>query len=154
MEVKTRRLDRVMELVTRPEEFREYVRWHLRGLWFAPVVCISSTTGKNVPGLLETVQQLHEQARVRVRTSELNEAIHEMSRRRRPPSKGARPGNILYATQVGVAPPTIALFVNDSADVTPDYERYLANQLRRRFAFCSVPIRFAVRRRTRPPEED
>ena len=143
------------DLVEPPEaEFHEYVRWHLRGVSFAPVVCISATTGHNVFVLLDLVQGLYEQAHARVRTSELNDAIHGSTALRRPPSKSNQPGNILYATQVGVAPVTIALFVNDSAQITAGYERYLANQLRQRFAFSAVPIRFAVRRRTRPPREE
>jgi len=140
-----------MDLVEPTEsEFHEYARWNLPGIRFAPVVCISAKTGRNVFRLIELTRELYEQSLVRIGTGELNEALSKLTTRRRPHSKGARPGNVLYATQVSVAPPTIALFVNDSADVTEDYERYLANQLRREFAFSSVPIRFVVRRRGKP----
>ncbi len=135
-----------------PAEFTEYAHFHLPNLRFAPVVCISAETGHRVRVLLEKVKELRAQALARVRTSELNEAMGEITARRRPPSKGNRPGNILYTTQVGEAPPTVALFVNDSVRITPSYERYLANQLRGRLPFSNVPIRFATRRRARADE--
>ena len=134
------------------EQFERYVRWQLPPLKFAPLVFISARTGQNVLALLEAVQELHRQSLVRVGTGELNRAMEEITARRHPRSKGARPGNILYATQVGVGPPTIALFVNDSAWITEDYERYLANQLRARLPFSSIPIRFLTRRRQPVPE--
>ena len=143
-----------IDMVKPPEgEFNEYVRWHLPGLRFAPVVCISAKTGMNVFRLMELAQGLREQSMVRVKTSELNEAMSKITARKRPPTKGNRPGNILYATQVGTQPPTIALFVNDSANIPDDYERYLANQLWWEFAFSSVPVRFVVRRRGKPSEK-
>ena len=136
-----------------PAQFDEYVHFHLPNLRFAPVVCISAQTGRRVPALLDMVQGLRSQALERVGTGALNRAMQEITTRKHPPSRGARPGNILYATQVGTEPPTIALFCNDSAKITPDYERYLANQLRQRMPFSSIPIRFAIRRRGGPQEE-
>ena len=136
-----------------PAEFVEYVRFHLPNLRFAPVTCISALTGHNVPALLDMAHGLREQSLVRVRTSELNRAMQSITARKRPPSKTNKLGNILYATQVGAAPPTIALFANDSARITPDYERYLANQLRSELPFHNVPIRFVTRRRHGAGEE-
>ena len=132
---------------TDPSQFSEYVRANLPPVRFAPVVCVSALRGDRVPALMDMVLGLRQQSLERVATGPLNQAMKEIGARRRPPSKTSRPGNILYCTQVGVAPPTIALFCNDSADITPAYERYLANQLRLQFPFSSVPIRFAVRRR-------
>ncbi len=136
----------------RKEEFRRYVRWQLPVLKFAPLLFISAKTGRNVLELLEMVQQLYEQSNVRVKTSDLNEAMERITARNHPPRKGNRPAKILYTTQVGVRPPTIALFVNDSTRITEQYERYLANHLREEFAFRSIPIRFVTRRRRRGPE--
>jgi GTP-binding protein len=130
-------------------DFPEYLWWEMPGLRYAPIVMMSALTGENTMPLLETVRTVHQEAGTRVKTAELNTVMQEVTSRRRPDSKGARPGNVLYSTQVGVRPPTVALFVNDSARVTEAYERYLANQLRQRLPFAHVPIRFAVRRRQR-----
>jgi len=133
-------------------QYDQYLWCHLPALRFAPVVLTSALAGKNVLELLDVAQDLRRQGEVRVKTSELNAVVQEICARKRPDSTGSRPGNILYATQVGVLPPTVALFVNDSARITETYERYLANQLRSHLPYSQVPIRFVVRRR-RPREK-
>ena len=136
------------------ERFREYVLANLPGMSFAPVACISALTGDGVLSLLEEVCSLYEQSFVRVSTPKLNEVLEEVEARRHPPSRGSRPGKILYGTQTAVAPPTIVLFTNDSAVVDDNYQRYLANQLRAGFAFHSIPIKFLVRKRRRGKRQE
>ena len=133
------------------DKFLRYVRWQLPALKFAPLLFMSAVTGRNVFRTLDIAQELFLQGMVRVKTSELNEAMVRITARRGPPKRAKRLGNVLYATQVGVQPPTIALFVNDSALITGQYERYLANQLRREFPFSAIPVRFVVRRRRKAP---
>jgi GTP-binding protein len=56
---------------------------------------------------------------------------------------------ILYGAQVGVAPPTFALFTNVATELHFSYERFLKNQLREKFGFLGTPIRLQVRKRKR-----
>ena len=135
------------------EEFTQYVWWEMPGLRFAPLVLMSANSGENVIPMLEIVEKLHEESRIRVKTSELNDVIQDATDRRSPPSFDSRPGNVLYATQVETEPPTIALFVNDSADINDGYRRYLSNKLREALPFSDIPIRFFTRRRQRVSEE-
>lgn len=139
------KLDLAMD--TTWEEWEEYVRDRLKGVSYAPLVLISALTGEGVMPLLQTAQALHEQSFVRVSTGQLNRAMQEMTDRQPPPSTPSRQGRIFYATQVGVKPPTVALFTNYPELISDGYKRYLANQLRQRFAFTSIPIRFLVRGR-------
>jgi GTP-binding protein len=53
----------------------------------------------------------------------------------------------LYATQVGVAPPTFVIFVNDPEIVHFSYKRYLENRIRDGYGFLGTPIRLIFRRR-------
>ncbi len=131
------------------EEWETYVRDRLRGLAFAPMVCISAQTGQNVMTLLETAVALHEQSFVRAATGELNRAIEEAVTRRPPPSSNTQFGKIYYATQVAVQPPTIVLFANEPDLIDENYLRYLGNRLRGAFAFNAIPIKFVVRGRRR-----
>ena len=135
------------------EKFISYVWREMPGLRFAPLVLMSAFTGENVIPMLEVVEKLHEESHVRVKTSELNDVMQEATGRRHPPSFDSRPANILYATQVDVAPPTIALFVNDAADIDDRYRRYLSNQLRDALPFSDIPLRFVTRRRHKAPEK-
>jgi GTP-binding protein len=52
-----------------------------------------------------------------------------------------------YATQVGVAPPTFVVFVNDPAIVHFSYKRYLENRIRAEYGFLGTPIRLILRQR-------
>jgi GTP-binding protein len=54
---------------------------------------------------------------------------------------------ILYATQVGVAPPTFVVFVNDPEIIHFSYKRYLENQIREKFGFLGTPIKLILRKR-------
>lgn len=129
------------------EEYTRYV-WHeMPGLRFAPLVMLSAQTGENVMPTLDVVEHLREQSGVRVKTSDLNDIITELTNRRRPPSRTNNFGKILYATQVDTYPPTIALFVNDAADINEHYRRYLSNQLRDALPYSDIPIKFVTRRR-------
>ena len=102
----------------------------------------------HVQETVELCWELHAQSLVRVSTGELNrffqraEEVQGAKARR-----GPRAPRIFYATQVGVAPPTIVLFVNDPALFTRDYTRFLQNQLRRDLPFSEIPIRLLFRAR-------
>jgi GTP-binding protein len=135
------------------EEWESYVRDSLPGLAFAPVVYISALTGDSVMRLIQTAQALHEQSFIRVSTGRLNRAMEEMTARVRPPSTSSKQARIYYATQVDTQPPTIALFMNHPELLNDAYTRYLANQLRERFGFTSIPIKFIPRSRGAPRQE-
>ena len=54
-----------------------------------------------------------------------------------------------YATQVGVEPPYIVVFVNDKSLVRPGYKRFLSGYLQKECPFPEVPIRIDFRSRKR-----
>jgi GTPase len=54
---------------------------------------------------------------------------------------------ILYGAQIGVAPPTFALFTNVATELHFSYERFLKNRLREEFGFSGTPIRLQLRRK-------
>ncbi len=129
------------------EEWQQYVRDRLPGVAFAPLVFLSALTGEGALRVVEAARVLHEQSLVRVGTGELNRAMEEITTRNPPPSTAGRFTRIYYATQVGVKPPTIALFTNYPDMIDDNYKRYLANQLRQTFPYTSIPIKFVTRGR-------
>ena len=54
---------------------------------------------------------------------------------------------ILYAAQIGVAPPSFVFFTNVATTFHFSYQRFLVNQLRESFGFLGTPIRIQVRAR-------
>ena len=99
---------------------------------YAPIAFITGQTGKNVKALLNHGQMLFKQSRARVSTGQLNRMVRDAVRQNPPPPARNREPKIYYATQVGIQPPTIVLFVNDPALISKPYQRVLARQIPRR----------------------
>lgn len=131
------------------EKFNDYIYKCLPGLSFAPISFISAKNNEHVVGMIHLALELYEQANTRVTTSEVNQALEEALTLHRPTRRKAKSPKIYYATQVGVAPPTFVLFVNDPKLFDRDYERYLSNQLRSKLPFSEVPLKFHFRARTK-----
>jgi GTP-binding protein len=84
---------------------------------------------------------------VRVATPLLNRFVEAVTRENPPVSPGRRHVRIMYAAQVGVAPPSFVFFTNVATTFHFSYERFLVNRLRDEFGFVGTPIRIQVRRR-------
>jgi GTP-binding protein len=129
--------------------FDDKLRFNLKFLDFAPIVHISALTGERTPKLLEVVEKVLEERTRRIPTPVLNRFFQDATAGHPIPSEGKKAVRILYAAQVGVAPPTFALFMNVATDLHFSYERFLKNRMREEFGFLGTPIRLQVRRRKR-----
>ena len=129
--------------------FDDKLRFQLKFLDYAPIVHISALTGERTPKLLEVVDKVMQERSRRVPTPELNRFFADVTASHPVPSSGKKAVRILYAAQVGTAPPTFALFTNVATELHFSYERFLKNRLRDRFGFLGTPIRLQVRRKTR-----
>ena len=127
--------------------FDEELRRRMKFLDYAPILHISALTGERAPKVLETIDEVAAARRKRVPTPALNKFIEAVTAANPPISPGRKHVRILYAAQIGVAPPTFVFFTNVATTFHFSYERYLVNQLRERFGFVGTPIRVQVRRR-------
>jgi GTP-binding protein len=128
-------------------EFDEDVRQRLKFLSHAPVLHVSASTGERTAKLLETIDRVAMARMQRVKTTELNKFIEVVTVAHPPPTAGQRRVRILYAAQIGVAPPTFVFFTNIATEFHFSYERFLVNQIRGTFGFEGSPIRLLVRRK-------
>lgn len=131
------------------QEFGEYLAKQLKGLDFAPIVFISAKKAQGVAELLAMAHNLLQQASHRVPTAQVNEMVQQAVTARKPPAKGGRTARVYYATQLGVRPPTLAMWVNDPELFDAGYQRYLLNRLRDLLPYSEVPIKLTIRRRRR-----
>jgi GTPase len=129
--------------------FDDKLRFQLKFLDYAPIVHISALTGERTPRLLEVVDHVMRERLRRVSTPELNTFIAAITAAHPPPSPGRTAVRIMYAAQVGISPPTFALFTNVASELHFSYERFLKNKLRERFGFLGTPIRLQIRKRAR-----
>jgi GTP-binding protein len=128
------------------KEFEENIRFHLKFLEYAPVVFLSAKTGNGVHRLFGIVKKVYASATHRVTTGELNRFVESLKFDER---------KILYITQAGVRPPSFIVFTDKAGPLHFSHERFLVNQLRKRFGFEGTPIELKIRgrlkRKERPP---
>ncbi|HTA46670.1 MAG TPA: ribosome biogenesis GTPase Der [Bryobacteraceae bacterium] len=121
------------------KEFQENLRDHLKFLDYAPLVFMSALKGTGIGHLLDLIKRVNASASHRVTTGELNRFLERLHFDER---------KILYITQAGVHPPSFVLFTDKTGPLHFSHERYLTNQIRKRFGFEGTPIHLKVRGRT------
>ena len=137
---KVDRLDRDAQkkAMDRTREVLAFVPW-------APMVTVSALKGRGVSTLLGRVEDAVAEHRKRISTAELNRFFEEVIERHPPPTMHHRAVRLYYITQASVAPPTFVIMCNHPKDVHFSYQRYVENQIRKRFGFRGTPIRVRYR---------
>ena len=126
-------------------EFQAKLKEDLKFMDYFRSLYISAKTGQRTDRILAAVKQVYENSRRRIQTGVLNDVISSAVRANEPPSYNGRRLKIYYVTQIGEAPPAIALFVNDGRLLHFSYKRFLENTLRAAFDFSGTPIRIVTR---------
>ncbi len=116
-------------------------------LAWADIVSAAARTGPRVKRILSEALRVAEERYRRVPTGELNRVIMDAVRAHPPSHVRNRLPKVFYATQVGVAPPTFVVFVNDPELIHFSYKRYLENRIREEYGFLGTPIRLILRQR-------
>jgi GTP-binding protein len=129
------------------KDFDEELRRRMKFLDYAPILHISARTGERTARVLETIDAISAARRKRIPTPALNRFVEAVTRANPPVSPGRKQVRILYAAQIGVAPPSFVFFTNVATTFHFSYERFLVNRLREEFGFLGTPIRIQVRRR-------
>jgi GTP-binding protein len=121
--------DRIVE--GKKREFERNLRDTMKFLEYAPVAFLSAKTGVGVNALFKLIREVDDSASKRITTGELNRFVEKLHFEER---------KIFYITQATVRPPTFVLFTNNAAPLHFSHERYLINQIRKRFGFRGTPV--------------
>lgn len=116
-------------------------------LSYAPILFVSAATKQRIHQIIPAIENVFNYSQMRIQTSVLNEVLIDAQRITPPPTHKGQRLNILYGSQVAVAPPTFVLFVNDPALLHFSYRRYLENRLREAFILEGTPIRIIARKK-------
>jgi len=128
-------------------EFKKKVDLDLAFMPYYKSIFISALTGQRTGEIMKSVDFVIERTNTRISTGTLNNLISGFVATTPPPMQSGKRPKFLYSTQVSVAPPTFALFVNDKTCVKTSYLRYLENNLRKSIDLTGTPIRFLLRDR-------
>lgn len=110
-------------------------------LRFVPFLYLSALTGQRVRKLLDLILDVAEARERRIATAEVNKVLQDLLQRAAPPQKPGEEVKLLYASQIGTAPPAIAIVTNRPDDVPESYVRYLVNGFRAAWGFSGSPLR-------------
>jgi GTPase len=116
-------------------------------LGYVPFVYVSALTGQRVRKILDLILEVADGRDRRIPTAEVNRVLATLLERTAPPQKPGEEVKLLYASQVGTAPPTFAIVSNRPDDVPEAYQRYLVHGFRSVWPFTGSPLRLRFTRR-------
>jgi GTP-binding protein len=113
------------------QEFEQSLRDAFKFLDYAPITFVSAKTGQGVERLFGLIREAYESASQRIPTGEMNRFVEQLRFEER---------KIYYITQASIRPPTFIVFTDKGPALHFSHERYLVNQIRRRFGFRGTPV--------------
>ena len=129
------------------QRMEEDVRRDLSYMTYAPVLFISALTGQRVDRLFGLIDNVVNQAAMRIPTGVLNQVLGDAQARVQPPTDKGKRLKIYYMTQIGVKPPHFVIFCNDARLFHFSYQRYIENQIRATFGLTGTPVRITIRQK-------
>ena len=129
------------------QRMEEEVRRDLSYMTYAPVLFLSALTGQRVDKLFGLIDNVVDQAAMRIPTGMLNQVLADAQARVQPPTDKGKRLKIYYMTQIGVKPPHFVIFCNDAKLFHFSYQRYLENQIRATFGLTGTPVRITIRQK-------
>jgi GTP-binding protein len=112
-------------------EFEQNIRDQFKFLDYAPVVFLSARTGAGLEKLFPLIREVYDSATRRITTGEMNRFLEQLRFEER---------KIFYITQASIRPPSFVVFTDRRGQLHFSHERYLVNQIRRKFGFKGTPI--------------
>ena len=116
-------------------------------LEFIPFLYVSAKTGQRATKLLELILAVAAERDKRIATHEVNEVLAALVDRQQPPQPVGESVRLLYASQIGTAPPRFAIVSNRPEAIPESYTRYLLNGFRAAWRFTGSPVSIKFRRK-------
>ena len=116
-------------------------------LEFIPFIYVSAKTGQRTTKLLELILAVATERDKRIPTHEVNEVLGALVDRQQPPQPVGESVRLLYASQIGTAPPRFAIVCNRPEAIPESYTRYLLNGFREAWRFTGSPVGIKFRRK-------
>ncbi len=133
------------------DKFRKDAIEKVPYLAWVPFLFTSAVTGQRVTKILDVILEVEQERNKRIPTNQINDTLEALVQRTQPPqTAGHYEVRLIYATQVEIAPPTIAVFGNHPDAVPEHYIRYLHNGFRAEYGFTGNPLRIVMRAKNAP----
>ena len=129
------------------QQYEEAVRKELFFVSYAPVLFVSATSGRGLELWLQAMDKIKRIKQESLPTGILNRMVQAALGRHNPASKQGKSMKIYYISpqKENVEIPTLVVFINDKKLWTPDYQRYLEQQIRAEFDLTGCPLRWIIK---------
>jgi GTP-binding protein len=118
---------------------------------YAPILPLSALTGEGVAQLLDTAISMYRQLTRRTETAALNQALERWQEESPPPSGPKTRFRLKYGAQVSDNPVKFVFFASRPQAVSPSYEAYLRNRLRKDLGYAMIPVQIELRSSAKKP---
>jgi GTP-binding protein len=127
--------------------YTKLIRNEFSFLSHVPIIFVSAKTKQRINDLLPLINEVYDYSLLRIDTSVLNEVVLDAQLLNPAPTFKGKRFRIYYCTQVGVAPPTFILYVNDPELMHFSYKRFIENKLRESFGFDGSLLKIIARKK-------
>ena len=114
---------------------------------YAPVIITSSETGKNGTKIFEIANQIQENRKRELKTSDLNKLLADAVKSHPPAGLKNTHPKLRYMVQTDTNPPWFVIHGSELGLLHWSYKRYLERRLRETTDFTGTPIFFSFRNR-------
>jgi GTP-binding protein len=129
------------------EEYREEIRRRIAPFNDVPIIFTSALTKQRIFKALEIAEEVYNNRKRKIKTSELNTLMLEIIKQTPPPAVKGKFIKIKYITQLQTYYPSFVFFANLPQYIKDPYKRFLENQIRKNFNFHGVPIEIYFRKK-------
>lgn len=129
------------------KKMEEKIRDEFKFLDYAPIVFVSAKHQSRIHTIFPAIDNAYINYQKEVSTSILNDILQDAVAMNPTSMFNHGKATFNYITQIGIKPPTFAVFVNNPDFVHFSYLRYLNNQYRAAIDFTGTPIRLLLRKK-------
>lgn len=134
------KMDIVSKDVLVKQQLEDSFAWRARYLKWVPRIDISARTGKNVKKLIHLVNNISQEYRKRIGTSEINSFLEELRASGKLENISGKRLKIYYGSQVQASPPVFRFSVNNVKNIKSNFRIYLEKTIRSAYGFEGCPI--------------
>lgn len=134
------KIDIVSKDVLIKQQLEDSFAWRARYLKWVPRIDISAKTGKNIKKLIYLINEISQEYKKRISTSEINSFLEGLRVAGRLENISGKRLKIYYGNQVQASPPVFRFSVNNAKNITPNFRIYLEKSIRRVYGFDGCPI--------------
>lgn len=135
------------ENITTQRQYEEALRRELPYLDHVPIFFGSALTGYNMRKIIEAIDEVARSVSTQLSTGVLNRVLQKAFQKTSPHMVKGRRLKMYYATQVGIRPVRIKIFVNSPSLLPGTYQKYLQRCLREAFGLAGAPLVLILNRR-------